>query len=149
MNIEIRTDKNIHNSERLITYVRAELTQEFQRHSERITHFSVHFSDENGDKGGDKDIHCMIEARPSGLKPVAVHHKAGNIDASIHGAIEKLKRSLEHTFEKKEHPRGGQPEFIDDEVEFKMLKSPSGLFLYLMKIKLFTTLGLQCDAINL
>ncbi len=34
MNIEIRTDKNIHNSERLITYVRAELTQEFQRHSE-------------------------------------------------------------------------------------------------------------------
>lgn len=101
MNIEIRTDKNIHNSERLITYVRAELTQEFQRHSERITHFSVHFSDENGDKGGDKDIHCMIEARPSGLKPVAVHHKAGNIDASIHGAIEKLKRSLEHTFEKK------------------------------------------------
>ncbi len=51
MNIEIRTDKNIHNSERLITYVRAELTQEFQRHSERITHFSVHFSDENGDKG--------------------------------------------------------------------------------------------------
>ncbi|MBF6810671.1 hypothetical protein HN287_20415, partial [Acinetobacter baumannii] len=42
----------------------AELTQEFQRHSERITHFSVHFSDENGDKGGDKDIHCMIEARP-------------------------------------------------------------------------------------
>jgi len=44
----------------------------------------------------------MIEARPAGLKPVAVHHKAGNIDASIHGAIEKLKRSLEHTFEKKE-----------------------------------------------
>jgi hypothetical protein len=42
--------------------------------TERITHFSVHFSDENGDKGGDKDIHCMIEARPSGLKPVAVHH---------------------------------------------------------------------------
>jgi hypothetical protein len=34
-------------------HVRAELTQEFQRHSERITHFSVHFSDENGDKGGD------------------------------------------------------------------------------------------------
>ncbi|MBL8320898.1 MAG: HPF/RaiA family ribosome-associated protein, partial [Acinetobacter sp.] len=47
MNIEIRTDKNIQNSDRLIEYVRAELNQEFQRHSERITHFSVHFSDEN------------------------------------------------------------------------------------------------------
>lgn len=128
MNIEIRTDKNIHNSERLITYVRAELTQEFQRHSERITHFSVHFSDENGDKGGDKDIHCMIEARPSGLKPVAVHHKAGNIDASIHGAIEKLKRSLEHTFEKK-----NTREVVNQNslmMKFKKtLKSPSGLFL--------------------
>ena len=51
MNIEIRTDKNIQNSERLITYVRAELNAEFQRHSERITHFSVHLSDENGPKG--------------------------------------------------------------------------------------------------
>jgi hypothetical protein len=39
MNIEIRTDKNIHGSERLISYIRAELTQEFQRYSERITHF--------------------------------------------------------------------------------------------------------------
>lgn len=50
MNIEIRTDKNIHNSERLITYVRAELTQEFQRHSERITHFSVHLVMKMGTK---------------------------------------------------------------------------------------------------
>ena len=115
MNIEIRTDKNIHNSERLITYVRAELTQEFQRHSERITHFRFILVMKMGTKVVTKDIHCMIEARPSGLKPVAVHHKAGNIDASIHGAIEKLKRSLEHTFEKK-NTRGGQPEFIDDEV---------------------------------
>jgi len=36
MNIELRTDKNIRNSDRLITYVRTELNQEFQRHSERI-----------------------------------------------------------------------------------------------------------------
>ena len=48
MNIEIRTDKNIQNNERLISYVRAELNEEFQRFAERITHFSVHFSDENG-----------------------------------------------------------------------------------------------------
>ena len=65
MNIEIRTDKNIQNSERLITYVRDELNQEFQRHSERITHFSVHISDENGDKGGGDDIRCMVEVKVS------------------------------------------------------------------------------------
>ena len=79
MNIEIRTDKNIQNSDRLITYVRAELNAEFQRYSERITHFSVHFSDENGPKGGADDIHCMIEAKAAGLKPVVVTHKAHNI----------------------------------------------------------------------
>ncbi len=39
MNIEIRTDKNIQNSDRLISYIREELNQEFQRHSERITNF--------------------------------------------------------------------------------------------------------------
>ncbi len=63
----------------------------------------------------------MIEARPAGLKPVAVTHKAATVDASIHGAIDKLKRSLEHLYEKKEHHRGGLPEYIDvdDDVDLK------------------------------
>lgn len=113
MNIEIRTDKNIQGSERLIDYVRAELTQEFQRHSERITHFSVHLSDENGDKGGDDDIRCMIEARPAGFKSVVISHRGHNIDTAIRGAIDRLKRSLEHTFEKNDKPRAGQPEFVE------------------------------------
>lgn len=115
MNIEIRTDKHIQSSERLIDYVRAELSREFQRHSERITHFSVHLSDENGEKRGDEDIRCLIEARPAGLKPIAVSHKARNVDLSIHGAIDKLKRNLEHTFEKLEPTRGGRVEFADEE----------------------------------
>jgi len=114
MNIEIRTDKNIQNSERLISYVRAELNQEFERHNERITHFSVHITDENGLKGGDDDIRCMIEARPSGLKPVAVKHKAPSVDLAIHGAIDKLKRSLEHLIEKNEPQRGGTLEIPDE-----------------------------------
>ena len=114
MNIEIRTDKNIQNSERLIEYVRAELNAEFQRHTEKITHFSVHLSDENGvKKGGDDDIRCMIEARPAGLKPVVVSHRGHNIDTAIHGAIDRLKRSLEHVFEKKDNPRGGPLELAD------------------------------------
>ena len=115
MNIEIRTDKNIQNSERLIDYVREELTAEFQRHTEKITHFSVLFSDENGPKGGAEDIRCMIEARPAGFKPVVVNHKGHNIDTAVHGAIDRLKRSLEHVFEKKENPRGGPIALKDDD----------------------------------
>ena len=120
MNIEIRTDKNIHGGERLISYVRAELMQAFQRYSERITHFLVYISDENGEKSGDNDKRCMIEARPAGLKPVAVTHKAATVDASIHGAIDKLKRSLEHLYEKKDHHRGGLPEYVDVDDDVKI-----------------------------
>ena len=117
MNIEIRTDKNIQNSDRLIGYVRAELNAEFQRHSERITHFSVHLSDENGAKGGDDDIKCMIEARPAGLKPVVVNHRGHNVDTAISGAIDRLKRSLEHVIEKTEKPRAQQPQLADNDSE--------------------------------
>ena len=105
MNIEIRTDKNIHNSERLIDYVRTELKQEFQRFSEKITHFEVHLSDTNAGRGGEDDKRCMIEARVANIKPIAVTHKGGNIDQAIHGAIEKLKRSIEHSFEKVNHQK--------------------------------------------
>ena len=109
MNIEIRTDKNIQNSDRLISYIREELNQEFQRHSERITHFSVHLSDANSHKGGDDDIQCMIEARPAGLKPVVVNHKGHNVDTEIEGAVACLERSLERTFEKKEKVSTARP----------------------------------------
>lgn len=109
MNIEIRTDKNIKNSERLISYIRTSLNEKFQRHGEKITHFSVHISDENAAKGGEEDLRCMIEARPAGIKPVAVSHKATNIDAAIHGAVVRLKHSLDHIFEKKKNPRVPKP----------------------------------------
>ena len=113
MNIEIRTDKNINSSERLIDYVRTELKEQFQRYSEKITHFEVHLSDTNGDKGGAEDKRCMIEARISGVKPLAVTHKADNIDQAINGAIEKLERSIEHAFAKREPHRGGKPDWTE------------------------------------
>lgn len=115
MNIEIRTDKNIHSSDRLIDYVKTEIKQQFERFSEKITHFEVHLSDENGDKGGEQDKRCMIEVRTSGLKPVAVTHKAGNIDQAIHGAIDKLKRSVEHALAKQEPARGAKPDWSSEE----------------------------------
>ena len=115
MNIEIRTDKNINSSDRLIDYVRSELKQEFQRYSEKITHFEVHLSDENGDKGGEEDKRCMIEARVSGVKPIVVTNKAGNIDQAIHGAIDKLKRSVEQTFSKRDPQRGLKQDWSEAE----------------------------------
>lgn len=112
MNIEIRTDKHIQGSERLIDYVRGELKNEFGRYSEKITHFEVHLSDENAERGGE-DKRCMIEARLAGFKPIAVTHKANNIDPAISGAIDKLKRSIEQTLAKAEPQRGQKPDWSE------------------------------------
>jgi ribosome-associated translation inhibitor RaiA len=100
MHIEVRTDNHIEGTAKMIDYIRAQLSSEFSRYSEKLTHLEVHFSDINGDKGGDDDKRCMIEARASGLHPIAVTHKAGNIDHAFDGAIEKLHHSFEHAFAK-------------------------------------------------
>ncbi|XID74859.1 HPF/RaiA family ribosome-associated protein [Alkanindiges sp. WGS2144] len=96
MNIEVRTDKHIENTARMADYIRSQLTQKFDRYSEKLTHVEVHFSDENAEKGGERDKRCAIEARLAGLKPIGVTHKAPNVDLALDGAIEKLQHSLNH-----------------------------------------------------
>jgi ribosome-associated translation inhibitor RaiA len=61
---------------------------------DRITRIEVHLSDENSDKGGDKDKRCMLEARLSGLQPIAVTHQAETVALAIDGAAEKLERAI-------------------------------------------------------
>lgn len=100
MNIEVRTDNHIESTARMIDYIRAQLTGEFERYSEKLTHLEVHLSDLNAHKGGDDDKRCVIEAHAAGLKPLAVTHKASTVDLALDGAIEKLHHSFEHAFAK-------------------------------------------------
>jgi hypothetical protein len=46
-----------------------------------------------------------------------VNHRGHNIDTAIHGAIDRLKRSLEHVIEKKENPRGAPIQLKEDEAD--------------------------------
>ena len=87
--------------------------QNLRKNFNAIAHFEVRLSDVNGDRGGELDKRCMIEARPAGFKPVAVTHKADNIDLAIHGAIDKLKRTMEHSFAKTDHGRGARPDWSE------------------------------------
>jgi hypothetical protein len=58
----------------------------------------VHLSDENSDKkSGVDDMRCLLEARLAGLQPIAVSHEAATLQGAVHGAAEKLKRSLDST----------------------------------------------------
>jgi len=67
----------------------------------RLTRVEVFFKDTNGPKGG-VDCHCSVEARPRGLKPVAVTHEAEQIGDALDGALHKLEHALEHRFGKLE-----------------------------------------------
>lgn len=100
MLVEVNTDKNIKNSERLIDYCQSMVESELSRFDEYITRVEIHLSDENGDKGGDDDKRCLIETKLKGKSPVAVKNTASNIDDAISGALDKITKVLETSLDK-------------------------------------------------
>jgi ribosome-associated translation inhibitor RaiA len=108
MQIEIRTDSNIHGHEALTAQVSGVVETALRRFSEHITRVEVHLSDENSDKKAGKDaMRCMMEARLEGRQPIAVTHQATTLNETVDGAADKLSRLIEHTLgrlrEKRSH----------------------------------------------
>ena len=95
MNIQVNTDNNIESSEELISYVRSNLTEHFERYKNAITRIEVHLSDENAGKTSDNDKRCLLEARIANHQPIAVTHHADTIHVAIETAADKLLRSLD------------------------------------------------------
>lgn len=95
MQIQFNTDKNITRDEELITSSTSLISEELSRFSRQITRVEVHLSDEDGNKDGFNDKRCMMEARLSGMKPIAVSDHANTHEQAISGALNKLKTSLE------------------------------------------------------
>lgn len=95
MQILINTDHNIEGREALAARVEGVVEQGLGRFGGRITRVEVHLSEQNGDKGGQDDKRCVMEARVEGRPPTAVSHQAATLDQAVHGAVDKLKRSLE------------------------------------------------------
>lgn len=108
MQIQVHTDSNIEGSEKLTTHVESIVETTLSRFVDQLTRVDVYLHDENSHKGGADDKKCVIEARPAGMKPVAVTHHAGSVDDSIDGAIVKLEHLLDHTFGKLDSHKGRQ-----------------------------------------
>jgi hypothetical protein len=71
------------------------------RFAARLTRVELHLADENSPaKGGSADIRCTLEARPEGLRPLAVTHHDADPDAAMRGAAKKLARALDSEFGK-------------------------------------------------
>jgi ribosome-associated translation inhibitor RaiA len=94
MEVIFNTDKNIEGKERIEKYFKEQLKEDLDRFSDRVTRLEVHLSDENGDKSGENDKKCVIEARPEGLKPLAVTAYDSTVEKAISSASKKIKSSL-------------------------------------------------------
>jgi len=103
MKIQINTDKNVEGSERLESYFSAELEKALSRYEDKITRLELHFGDENSDKSGTNDKRCLIEVRPANLQPLAVTAFGNTTELAFNSALDKIKRVLETTFEKKKN----------------------------------------------
>lgn len=100
MLIRINTDRNIEGGERMNKYFSGVIENTLSRFTEHISRVEAHLSDENSQKEGPDDKRCVLEARVKGLQPIAVTHKAENLDHAVIGAAEKMKSALETTIAK-------------------------------------------------
>jgi hypothetical protein len=92
--IQVNTDDNIHGRDSLVAKVQVEVQQVLGRFAAQVTRIEVHLSDENAAKPGTSDKHCLMEARPTGQKPVAVTHEGATLAAAYGGAAKKMRALL-------------------------------------------------------
>jgi ribosome-associated translation inhibitor RaiA len=76
------------------------ISKKLQRLSGYITSLEVHITDENGIKTGPNDIKCILEAHLKGMKSIVVSQSANTLEESVHGAIDKLKDSVDSIIER-------------------------------------------------
>ncbi|MEQ1895711.1 MAG: HPF/RaiA family ribosome-associated protein [Planctomycetota bacterium] len=90
--------------EPLKLYIEKTLANQLKHFAERLTRVEVHLKDQNSRKKNGVDKHCLIEARPRGLDPIAAEHDASEWKDAVHEAILKLERALHHKIDKeKDH----------------------------------------------
>lgn len=97
MQIQTDTDNTIERHEPLTRHVESVVKDTLSRFSDRITRVMVHLSQNNDSKSSRGNHHCLMEARVEGHPPIAVSDHAASLHQAIHGAAEKLKRSIDGT----------------------------------------------------
>ncbi|CAN5367407.1 HPF/RaiA family ribosome-associated protein [soil metagenome] len=122
MTIQVNTDHNMSGSEKLHNYVQSTVEAGLGRFTQ-LTRVEVHLSDDNGAKSHGQDKRCLLEARPAGMQPVVVTNVAGTLDDSIEGAIVKMAKLLDHTFDKL-HSTKGKTSIGEDASDSRRIEIP-------------------------
>lgn len=107
MQVQVNTDNHIEGGEKLTRHVTSVVEGTLGRFSDRITRVEVHLTDESSAaKSAGNDKRCAMEARIGGLKPIAVTHDSPTVDQAIDGAVEKLEKAIDRTFDKLNDVKG-------------------------------------------
>lgn len=99
MQVQVNSN-HIPGSVELHEWVGTTVEDRLERFDDFLTRVEVHVSDENAQKAGADDKRCQIEARPKGLQPISVTHKAESLELALDGAVDKLENALNHQFGK-------------------------------------------------
>lgn len=96
MQVLVNSDHRIAGTEELTEQVRTAVEAGLGHLSQRLTRVEVHLNDVNSHKGGAHDKRCLMEARVKGHEPVAVSHTADRLDLAIDGAVNRLRKAVDH-----------------------------------------------------
>lgn len=107
MQVQVSTDNHIEGGEGLTRQVEALVEGTLGRFSGWVTRVEVQLSDESSSsKARDNDKRCVMEARPEGLRPLAVSHQGATLDQALKGCVKKLARLLDDTKGRLDDPKG-------------------------------------------
>lgn len=105
MQIQVNTDNVIHGDTRVIEVAEEAVRADLGLFDDRLTRIEVHLKEQNSASRGPKHFHCMIEARPRGLDPLAANHDAEDIQGALKGAAKTLRGRLSALFDKRDPHR--------------------------------------------
>lgn len=106
MFIQINTDNQIESDADRDGRIEEQVRQRLARFEDRITDVEIHVSDINGPRGGAADLKCTLEARMSGMQPVAVSEHGATVDRAIIAAAKTAVRALDHQIGKRTDHKG-------------------------------------------
>ena len=90
MQVQVTTDNHIPGSAELTASVREALLAALDRFQPQLTRVDAHLRDQNSRQKRGQDIACTLEARLSGLAPVAATATGDTVQQAVHAATEKL-----------------------------------------------------------
>jgi ribosomal subunit interface protein len=96
MHIQVETDNHIEGRQELTTHVESVIREAAERYLDHVTHVEAHLGENTGaNKSSGHDMRCLLEARVTGVKNLAVSHEAENLHQAIKGAATKLRHALD------------------------------------------------------